>query len=171
MPRVVRVVIVGVALFLSAHRLPAPIVEETSPSTTPAPAHSAKPKPTVKSKASESSGSSAKTQTSPVAPKTQPIANRNPFDGTWIGTLERFYGDRTLVIIGQIIIEKGTQVGTHTWNTTRDGGSVRWSTPIGCAWSLTPNADGNSAMVTVNCSGFMGVGSGSASAIFHRQQQ
>src|SRR5437588_496480 len=74
------ILLVAMILFIVAHRLPAPIAEE---SPTPAPEHSAKPKPkrTIQTEAaSKSSESSTKRQTSSPQPRSEAASNRKPFN-------------------------------------------------------------------------------------------
>ena len=95
MPRamIIRLLLSIALLLIAAHRLPAPISEEASP--TPA-EQSAKPKPkrTIKSTDSrEGSEVSTKRQTSPK-PQIQRTPNSTPFVGTWSGTMNiSFFGD------------------------------------------------------------------------------
>src|SRR3954471_19094690 len=130
------------ALVISAHRLPAPI-QEVSESPTPKREQSAKPKSkrTVKPQASESSESSTKRTAASPPLKTQPSPNRNPFDGTWCGTLNDDY--RTLFInsAGTVVTEKSSIWGTATWPGKCDISSMRWNTAGGCSWVLIPNPD------------------------------
>jgi cytoskeletal protein RodZ len=82
-----RLLLMVSVLLITAHRLPAPIVEEEKP--TPAAEQSAKPKPkpTIKPKATrENSESATRRQTSSPPPKTQPT-QQNRFSGTWNGII------------------------------------------------------------------------------------
>jgi len=146
-------------LFISAHRLPAPISEE---SPTPAPEQSAKAKPkrTVKPKPSENSKSSTTAKTS------SPTSNRNPFDGTWVGK-----GDiARWGIIEQIVISgSGTSAdvklagqdvltGQDLWyrnmKPTYEGGTLILNNGDG-RWALTPNSDGKTARFACDWPGFL----------------
>jgi len=117
-------------LLVTAHRLPAPIVEETTP--TPAPQESAKPKP--------------KRITKPKV--------TTKFAGTWTGTIRfgpALVVDYTLVInsAGSSVQEKSAQWGSHFYSATCDGKTVRWQTlGTDSRWALTPNPDGKTALVT-----------------------
>ena len=167
--RVVPIVLIVVAFFSSAHRLPAPIVEETASSPTPAPAHSVKPKPkrTVKP-ANEDSANSAKKAGTPI-----PTPNQNLFDGTWSGYPT---GDdyRTLFISGHgnAVVEKSTKYGTYTRQPVCDGASLKW-TPSwlggSCSCIFVPNSDGKTATYSVSCSGITAV-NGSWSVTLRREQ-
>jgi hypothetical protein len=157
--------LIAAIIMATTGHLPAPISEVETP--TPAPKASSAPKESATSKQKV-----RERQTTSATSKPMPRTSRNSFDGTWSGFLTGSDDYRTFVITGggATVIEKGAKVGTHTWGAARDGGLVRWSTPIGCAWTFTLNADGNTAMITANCSGLFGVGAGSWSATFRRQQ-
>jgi hypothetical protein len=169
MKRVVQLVMVAVALLSSAHRLPAPIVEEASPSPTRAPAHSAEPKPkrTVKPANEVSADSRKKTATPTPTPK------RDLFDGTWSGYLKDNADYRTLVVSGHgsSVIEK-SNYGTFNLKGVSDGVSLKWTNSglgWGCSFTLVPNLDGKTAIHTASCTGMLG-GTGNWSATFRRQQ-
>ena len=165
-----------VALLLAtAHRLPAPI-QEVPENPTPAPEQSATPKPkrTTKPKVtSESSERTSKQQTHATisAPKSESTPS-NPFEGGWLGTLNNlpFAGnvEFTLVVsaAGTAVIEKSANFGTHNFQANCDGSTMRWET--GSSWTLTPNPDGKTALVTCNNGGFFGVGAFSLSTVFRK---
>jgi hypothetical protein len=159
--------IVTVFLFALVNRLPAPI-QEVPENPTPAPEQSAKPKPkrTAKPKARESSESSTKSQTPSSTPKSQATPNRNPFDGTWRGTLN---ADYTMVIrgAGTNVTQTTVEWGTSNWSATCDGISMRWKT-IGGSHTFTPNPDGKTAFATATSPGFLGIGAGSWSGVFRK---
>lgn len=155
-----------------AHQSPAPIVEEEKP--TPAPAQSVKPKPKrkVKLKANENLESSAKRQVSPA--KTQPSPQRNPVDGTWVGTLNNI--QFTAVISGSGTVVRETSMdGTFTWNATYDGKTMRWTwhRPLlsGDSTATVIDANGKTALVTSTSAGaplLLGAGGHNTSAIFYK---
>jgi len=158
------------ALLLTAHRLPAPIAEESS---TPVPQQSAKPKPkrVIKPKVTTENAEGAVTsQKRMIAPAATP--NQNRFDGTWMGTLNNlpFAGnvDFTLVVTanGTSVTEKSANFGTNTFEVNCDGSTMKWET--GSSWTLTPIGDGQTALVTCNNGGFFGVGAFSLSTVFRR---
>jgi cytoskeletal protein RodZ len=165
------VLFLAVALLLvTAHRLPAPI-QEVPESPTPAPEQSAKPKAkrTVKPKASESSESSTnKRATSPT-----PSPLRNPFDGTWSGTINNapFVGtaEDTFVISasGTSVIDKLGKLSPKLFQTTYDGSTIKWTNST-CIDTLTPNPDGKTALVTINCTGVFGIGAYNTSTVFRK---
>ena len=150
MKRSLLLCLVTVLLLSTAHRAPAPISEE---SPTPAPEKSTQPKPkqTTK-KASESSESSAKEKTSSPAPR--PTPNRNPFDGTWRGIIRvGLAGDHDLTFQ---VSASGTVLTTNarfpdwskTLTPTCDLHTMSWKTTSIQVWTLTPNSDGRTAIVT-----------------------
>ena len=168
-----RLLCVIVLLIISAHRLPAPI-EETPEKPTPTPEQSAKPrvKHAAKPKAArENSESSAKRQTSPTLPRSQAPLDQNPFNGTWVGVLNNlpFTGNVEFTLLvsasGTAVTEKST-LGTNNFEATCDGSTMRWET--GSSWTLTPNPDGKTALITCNSGGFFGVGAFSLSTVFRK---
>ena len=163
----------AVVLLLTAHPLPAPI-QEVPESPTPAPEQLAKPKVkhAVKPKAaSENSETSAKRQASSTPPKGQSAPNQNPFNGTWIGVLNNlpFTGNVEFTLFisasGTAVTEKSS-LGTNNFEANCDGNTMRWET--GSSWTLTPNPDGKTALVTCNGAGFFGVGAFSLSTVFRK---
>jgi len=153
-------------LLLTAHRLAAPIQEENP---TPAPEKSAKPKPKRTSKPESDSSRVTHSRATPAA-TAAPIQNK--FDGTWMGTLNNlpFAGnvDFTLFVGGggTTVIEKSVNYGTHNFQANCDGATMRWET--GASWTLTPNSDAQTALITCNSGGFFGVGAFSLSTVFRR---
>ena len=158
-------------LFVSAHRLPAPI-QEVPESPAPTLEQSAKPKPKRTLRPKVTTESSTTRQTSSPQPRNQPTPQQNPFDGTRVGTLNNlpFTGnvEFTLFIAasGASVTEKSATFGTHNYQANCDGSTMRWET--GASWTLTPNPDKQTALVTCNGAGFFGIGSFSLSTIFRR---
>ena len=156
--RTFRFLLVIALVVMTANRLPAPI-SEVPESPTPAPEQSAKPKPkpTIKPKVtSESSESSIKRQTPSPQPKSQATPQRNLFNGTWVGTIRRgIFGniDCTFIIsaAGTSVVDK-SRLGSFTWRATCDGQRMQWRGGAmdanNCSWTFTPNADGETALVT-----------------------
>jgi hypothetical protein len=70
--------------------------------------------------------------------------------------------------VGTTVTEKSAPWGTLTWPATCDGVSTRAKNNTGCIWTLTPNPDGKTMIVTATCQGFLGFGAGSWSAVFRR---
>src|SRR2546429_2492328 len=156
---IIRLLLSIALLLIAAHRLPAPISEEPSP--TPA-EQSAKPKPkrTIKSTDSrEGSEASTKRQTSP-RPQIQRTPNSTPFVGTWSGTMNiSFFGD-----IGYTFLIDPAQATVKMWGTNKpseipqttadvcrasvgaDGISWNWSA---WKWTLKPYPEGKTALVKV----------------------
>jgi hypothetical protein len=83
MTRIFRVVIVATAIFTSAQRLPAPIVEQESP--TPTPQQSASPKRKQTKAREETSNTSSHRQTPSPPVKNQPSPTTPQFGGSWTG--------------------------------------------------------------------------------------
>src|SRR2546423_10601350 len=107
---------IGALLFITTHRAPAPISEE---SPTPAPEQSAKPKRTI-----------TKRQTPSPSPKGQATLQRNPFDGTWVGDVNQAdmgVNQFTLLISGSgTVLEWTSKWGTQTLKVACDGKTMRW---------------------------------------------
>jgi hypothetical protein len=120
-------------LILLAHRCPAPIEEE---SPTPSPA------------------STAITTLSVSAPSKQETAR---FAGTWTGRIKfaemANEGEFTLMINPEAtsLILKTPRFGESAHPTTINGGTVWWKAGPrdGNLWTLTPNPDGQTALVKV----------------------
>jgi hypothetical protein len=151
-------------LITFAHRLPAPISEENP---TPAPVRTPKPKaPRAKKTEPSETRSHATTAATPT-----PIQNK--FDGTWTGTLPNlpFVGNVDYILFvsggGTAVTEKTANFGTYSWQASSDGYIMRWNAN-GTDVTLTPNSDGQTALVTANNPGFLGVGAFSLSTVFRR---
>lgn len=163
----ITLLVTAAVLLTTAHRLPAPI-QEVPEGPTPSPQQSAKPKPkqTIKPNVmSESLESSTKRQTSSPTPTPAP----NAFAGTWVGTIKRgIFGnvDQTFVVnsAGSAVVDK-SRLGSFNWQATCDGKKMTWRGAAMNAssyrWTLTPNADGKTAVVTENGPGV------ASSAVFH----
>jgi hypothetical protein len=164
-----RALLVLAFLLATTHPLPAPI-QEIPESPTPAPEQSAKPTPkrTTKPKATrESSESSTTRQT--ASPPAQ-LQQHPRFPGTWRGTLPfGLAGDLHLTLVvntyGTSVTESGGLVGTVTFKATNDGKTVSWHSGVlkEIAWTLTPNPDGQTALLTAKS-----LYIGSPSAVFRR---
>jgi hypothetical protein len=141
MKSTVRVLITITMLLIAAHRLPAPILEvPESPSPTPNLTPSPPPaiaRPTI-----------ATVRTTPSAPG--PVR----FGGTWTGKIkEAKFGDLDMTVV---INPDGTSLkvssrhGTAVRPTTVNGNTLSWTGGIknDVFWTLTPNADGQTASVT-----------------------
>ena len=158
-------IFVVIGLLVTAHRLPAPISEENS---TPAPVKTPKPK-APRLKKTEPSETRSHTTTAAATPT--PIQNK--FDGTWTGTLPNlpFIGNVDYVLYvnggGTAVTEKTANFGTYSWQASSDGYIMRWNAN-GTDVTLTPNSDGQTALVTANNPGFLGMGAFSLSTVFRR---
>ena len=157
--------LLSVAFFLVAtHQLPAPIAEE---SPTPA------PKRTIKHNTSEDSQRPTKRQT-PSPPKNQATPNRNPFDGTWIGTVNNlpFVGDVvfTLVITasGSGVRESSPQTGIQNFRAACDGSTMKWKAGSNFSWTFVLNPDGKTALAIISCPGVFGIGLYNSTTIFRK---
>ena len=158
-----------IALFLlDVHRVPAPISEENP---TPAPEKSAKPKPKRVLSKPENETATRTHSRAAAAPTAAPIQNK--FDGTWTGMLPNlpFAGnvDFTLLVSGSgtFVVEKSVNFGTNNFQASSDGYITRWNAN-GTDFALTPNSDGQTALVTANNPGLFGVGAFSLSTVFRR---
>ena len=142
-------IFIVVLLFLViAHRLPAPITEE---SATPAPEQTAKPKPkrTIKPKiTSENSESSTKSQTA-SSPQSHPTQNPSPFAGTWIAKTGFPVGVTLIVSPAQdSAVIKGLPFwGDRAGRPTANGNTLSW-TFLAEKWNMVIAPDGKTAVVT-----------------------
>jgi hypothetical protein len=153
-------------LFVTAHRLPAPI-QEVPESPTPTPEQQAKPKKTQsKSKAIESE---SKAKSAPKASATPMLQGPARFAGTWTGTINQgILGDIPITLV---VNSEGTSLvlkwsgGQEPHPTSYSGNTLSWRAGWlnEITWTLTPAGDGKTAAVTSN-SGF-GV---NGAAIFRR---
>src|SRR5580704_5599245 len=110
-----RIVLVIFLLAVSAHRLPAPIVEEA----TPTPAATAKPKPNAVAKPKSTSNSS---QNSGGQKKETPTkhAVASPFTGTWVGTTNNSQSNGASGTGSFVLTISADGLATAKW-ITRDG--------------------------------------------------
>jgi hypothetical protein len=169
-----RLVLIFWLLFLSSHRLPAPIVEEEKP--TPAPEQSVKPKPkrTVKPNIATENAQSSEKRKTISGPQNRATPARTSFAGTWSGTMNiTLFGN-----IGYTFLIDPAQTTVKMWGTNNpaeiprtkfdlcpasispDGISWNWSA---WKWTLKPYPDGKTALVKV-AGPFQ-----SGSAIFRRE--
>ena len=153
--------IIAALLFVIAHRLPAPIVE-TEENPTPAPQesvsqqkskHSAKSKPHAEQHEASNKRHESTQATQIKARKPE---NQSRCAGVWTGVLS--FGilgtaEETLTIdsTGTVVVEKN-QFGSATHPATWDGATVRFQSGAlnEIAFTLTPNADGQTAVVTAD---------------------
>jgi hypothetical protein len=135
-------------LFLTTHRLPAPISETEAP--TPAPEQLAKPKVKRSSKSSGSdSGNSTAKRAAP--PKSQSASKKSIFEGTWVGNLMVPISGMTsftFVMNAEGTLEKESSVwGTFMRPCTSNGKSMSWTFELGGFNTFTPNPDGKTALL------------------------
>ena len=148
-------------LLITTHRLPAPI-QEIPENPTPAPQESVsqqKPKHSAKSKPhAEQHEASTKRHESTQATqiKARKPENQSRCAGIWTGVLS--FGilgtaEETLTIdsTGTVVVEKN-QFGSATHPATWDGTTVTFQSGAlnEIAFTLAPNADGQTAVVTAN---------------------
>jgi hypothetical protein len=162
-------------LLITAHRLPAPI-QEVPESPTPAPASQITATPIAKLKPNRAAkpnvineGSQSSTKRKAASPPTQ-LEQQPKFAGTWRGTLPfGLAGDLHLTLVvnndGTSVTESGGLVGTVNFRATNDGKTVSWHSGIlkEIAWALTPNPDGETALLAAK-SPYIG----SPSAVFRK---
>jgi hypothetical protein len=158
------ILIGSLLLLLSTQRSPAPISEENP---TPAPTQVPKPKPPHLSKPKPSTSTARPRATASATPI------QNKFDGTWTGTIPNlpFVGNVDYILFvsgaGTSAMEKTANFGTNSFQASSDGYIMRWNAN-GTDFTLTPNSDGQTALVTANNPGFLGMGAFSLSTVFRR---
>ena len=134
-----RFLLIGALLVITAHRLPAPIQEiPDTPTPTPTPT----------------------AQSQPTAPPTMTPERVEPaqFAGTWTGKIKIGSGaevDVTLVVgpkaasLTQVVKRPNERVHETTHPTTVNGHTLSWRGQMeNMAWTLTPNADDQTALAT-----------------------
>ena len=151
----VRLLLVVAALLISAHQLPAPIVEpEEKP--TPAPQQSKAPKP----KHSTKPEAALEQPSAKIEKRAQPTprpAIHGPagFAGTWTGKINQGvlgHVKTSLTIdTNATSIQLSRNLGGSSKPLTVSGNTASWkSGAMGeIAWTLTPNSDGQTAQVTM----------------------
>jgi hypothetical protein len=137
-----RIVLVAILLELSAHRLPAPIIEAPE-NPTPAPEQASKPKWKPRAKAKTSGGDKESTK-APIAP------GPGRFAGNWFGTISQgIWGD---VKVPLVINANGSSVKMTAGErpATVNGDTITWKSGLfnEITWTLTPQKDGTTALVT-----------------------
>jgi TonB family protein len=148
------VLLILVLLLAAPARMPAPVVEQTE-TATPAAAEPEAPKRKhpAKAKTSESeTPARAETRSAPTAPK---LEGPTRFAGTWSGKINQgLLGHQpTSVTVDATAtsIELNRNLGGGTRPVTITGSTLSWKTGLmgEVAWTLTPNADGSTAQVTM----------------------
>jgi hypothetical protein len=153
--RPLRFLVLLLLILMIAQHSPAPIVEEEKP--TPAPEQAAKPKakPVVHSQTN-------RTKTSSRAVSTSTPARAKKFAGTWTGTMQTFpAGNQTT----QILIDPTETTMTVSWFGKTSSAKAQLLSgdtlqatfpppplqPQSHVWSITPQADGQSARAHFQC--------------------
>ncbi|MEY2481239.1 MAG: hypothetical protein QOI04_2166 [Verrucomicrobiota bacterium] len=138
-----RIFLIVMSILLSAHRLPAPIIEPEEKAT-PAEEQSEAPKQKQSAKPRASS-----TETEPAKPIAKTQAPKSKFAGTWTGTMQTFpWGPWEVALT----IDANESTMTEQINTEkpltkpakRNGEMLQARFPSGLTtvtWSLTPQAD------------------------------
>jgi len=152
-------------LIMTAHRLPAPIIEIPAP--TPAAKEQTKPKKIRSHAKAVESGPTTKSE--PKSPATRSLQGPARFAGTWRGVLDfgMFNGtaDVTLTIDASATsVNETNRVISGTRALKNNGTSVSWreGSLNAASWTFTPNPDGKTASVRLTAPLI------DNSAIFHR---
>lgn len=168
--KAIRLLLVVALLLITAHRLPAPIVEE---SPTPKAGQSAKPK-------HKEGGNNSDASTMRKAQETAKIdqsRNCKNFDGKWTGTLN--CGEFGAVQFTDIVSDSGTTVESSASNrNTYVFAATCTGKTIICNWTIgsnsgttmgTLNPDGRTAVIHEKANGDRsGRGAYEATGIFHK---
>ena len=139
----------------TAQRLPAPIVEEQQkPTAAPAPEQSETPRQRTKHLKSKSSSES---ESSPISEaRAAPALQGLPrFAGVWVGRINQGAFGRPAATLsvdaGATSVELSKNVGGGKHASTLKGNTISWKSGLvnEVFWTLTPNADGQTAQVTL----------------------
>lgn len=162
--RTVCYLFVAAWLLITAHRLPAPISEESTPASPPEQSAKPKTKPLPKPKQKSEAGESAMS-----AARQQPSSKRSRFADTWVGTMQTFPWDPRQFVL---TVDSTETTMAMTWRGStvavkaqRNGDTLQATSPEGIytnTWSLTPQPDGATARVRMQA--FMN----DFTAVFHR---
>jgi hypothetical protein len=148
-------VVFGLA-FVWVNRLPAPIVEEPQ-KPTPTAEQSETPKPKAKqSRSSDKNFKSTNKSQAQVSDARKTQAEKNPFQGRWGGTVDLgIYGNVVFTLTvdstSTTVNEASSKFGSRSCAAQSDGKTLSWKSG---PWfqagmrTLTPNADGKTAIVT-----------------------
>jgi cytoskeletal protein RodZ len=153
--------LIASSFLILVDRLPAPIVEETTPK--PASEQSAK----AKSKSSPKLKPKSEASTNPV--RQQASSKQSRFAGTWVGTMQTFPMGPAAVVLTVDSTETTMAMtwrgSTVTVKAQRNGDTLQATSPEGIytnTWSLTPQPDGTTARVRMQA--FLN----DFTAVFHR---
>lgn len=147
-------------LLISAHRLPAPIVEQEekpAPTATAAPEKSEAPKRKHSTKsASTEQSPSEQTETRTKKSASAPVSSGPArFAGTWSGKVNQgFLGhvaSSITVDANAASVQLSHNLGGNTRPATISGNSLTWKSGVAgeITWTLMPNSDGQTAQVTM----------------------
>jgi hypothetical protein len=152
----VRLLLVVVALLITAHQLPAPIVEpEEKPTPAPEQSKAPKPKHSIKPEAAFEDQPSAKIEKRAQPTPRPAIQGPARFAGTWTGKINQGvlgHVKTSLTIdTNATSIQLSRNLGGSSKPLTVSGNTASWkSGAMGeIAWTLTPNSDGQTAQVTM----------------------
>lgn len=140
-------------LLISAHRLPAPISEVETPAPTPEQSAKTRQARALKPKAAnENSERPGKRRSPSPTPKIQPT-QQSRFAGAWTGVMHTFpWGDipQTITVDpmeATMRIVSIKPAGDSTVRAEQHGGTLTGHFGSGGTYSLTPLADGSTALV------------------------
>jgi hypothetical protein len=143
-------------VFVWVNRLPAPIVEEQQ-KPTPAPEQSEAPKSKAKhSHSSDRNFKNSNKSQSQISDARKTQVEKNPFHGRWVGTVDLgVYGNVAFTLTvdsaSTTVNETSSKFGARSCAAQSDGKTLSWKS---APWfqagirTLTPNADGKTAIVT-----------------------
>ncbi|PYJ27356.1 MAG: hypothetical protein DMF24_02990 [Verrucomicrobia bacterium] len=144
--------LIATLLVVTAHHVPAPIVEEEKPTPAPASKEESKPKKTRPKSKSVETGSRAKS----LSKSSQTLSLQGParFAGTWSGMINQgVLGDIAISLIINATgtsVQETSKIGTFAYPAAIGGNTMTWKSgwlsEIG--WTFTPNNDGKTAVVT-----------------------
>ena len=144
-----------ITLVLTAHRLPAPIIEEERSTPAPAPQQSEAPKPKHSPRPTTTEQSSSPTETR--AKPAPASASQGParFAGTWTGKVNQgllgHVATSFTIDSSANSVELSHNLGGGTKRATITGNSISWKSGVAgeVTWMLTPNSDGQTAQVNM----------------------
>src|SRR6266550_4012887 len=152
----VRLFLVVAALLISAHQLPAPIVEpEEKPTPAPQQSKAPKTKHSIKPETALEEQPSAKIEKRAQPTPRPAIQGPARFAGTWNGRINQtpLGHVRTSLTIdpNATSVALSHNLGGGNRPLTVNGNAASWKTGVmdEIAWTLTPNSDGQTAQVTM----------------------
>ena len=166
---VAQICLIWSVMFVTAHRLPAPIVEEEK-STPPAAVEEQTAKRSSKANRRSTEAPEESKPAEATKPK-EPSKPRERFAGTWTGRINQgVVGDVVFTLTftaGGSQVTEHSSFGTYTHPAISNGQTTAWTTGLlnDITWTFTPNAAGSTAQVTAKSSLPLGA---NGSSIFHR---